>query len=170
MTLSTSYWHDSIYTSIAIDAPPSLVFSVLADFRTWSDWNPLIQPISLSPPTAPFTAGSRVHATFHIPGRPDDVVTTTLVTVDRRSLTFSWRYHLTSLLPLLSSQHYYEVVEDGSRCVFVHRETFSGLVIWLGRVSGSSWWRGVIAKTTRGFELMNNALKDRAERSGREQR
>ena len=69
MAAPASKWRDNVSTSIVIDAPLALVWSVLTDFPAWSDWNPLIQPIALQPPAYSFTAHAPLTASLHLPGQ-----------------------------------------------------------------------------------------------------
>ena len=57
---ASSNWHDSIDTSIIINAPSSVVYSILTAHSAYPSWNPFIISTSLTPPTAPFTPGSRL--------------------------------------------------------------------------------------------------------------
>ena len=183
MTAPASKWRDNVSTSILINAPVSVVYSILTDFPLWSEWNPLIQPITLQPPSSSFTTGARLTATLHLPGQSAPIaVHTYLQSVEPPSTMagtagaaavgsssrsgFSWGGYQgmgVLLTDVFYGHHMFELRAEGDGCRFTNCEDFSGLVVWVGRVSGARWYRELMGNTRRGFESMNAALKQRVE-------
>lgn len=172
----TSTWNDIVSTSTHIDASVADAWAVLTDFPMWSDWNPLIHPIALAAPAYSFTVASRISATLHLPGQFSPVMmNTNLLTVDPPSPStpttatagFSWGGYQgvgRLMTHIFYGHHFFELRVDGEGCLFTNRESFSGLVVWAGRVSGAGWYRNLMANTRKGFESMNAALKGRVEK------
>lgn len=139
----------SIRTDIPIDAPPETVWQVLTDFSRYPEWNPFI-------PTAQGTVreGETITVRIEPPGGQGMTFRPRLQRVDpNRELRWLGRL----LLPkLFDGEHVFELHprEGGTR--FVHRETFSGLLVPL-------LWGSMKDPTRRGFEAMNEALKAHAE-------
>ena len=138
-------------TEIDVAAPASRVWAILTDFARYAEWNPFVERIEgrldvrsllkvrLRPPGGrAMTIGPRV--TFVTPGR-----------------AFAWRGKLLSRAVFVG-EHRFEVVPVGDdRARFVHSEQFSGALVPL--------LKKMLNGTTRaGFEAMNRALKERAER------
>ena len=162
-------------TSIHINAPPAQVYSVLTNFPSWSEWNPLIQPIALAAPAYSFTAGSRLTASLHLPGQSSPIAMHTYFqSVDPPTSSapaavsgFSWGgYQGVGILMthVFYGHHIFELTAEGDGCRFTNRENFSGLAVWLGKLTGAGWYSNLMANTRRGFELMNQALKERVEK------
>jgi hypothetical protein len=142
----------NIVTAIDIDAPPVIVWSVLADLPAYGGWNPFITAIS-----GALAVGSRLAVRIRPPGggamtfRP-------LIQVLQPQRELQWRGHL--LLPgLFDGAHRFalEPQDDGLRTRLHHSEAFSGLLVPLLMTAGNR------RKTEAGFTAMNEALKRRAE-------
>jgi hypothetical protein len=137
-------------TEIEIDAEPEIVWSILTDLERYGEWNPFI--ISSSGDVA-------VGATLTNRMQPPDGKAITFkptVTVVEDGKTFEWLGHLV-VRGLFDGRHRFEVEATpagGSRVV--HAEHFNGALVRFMRSS-------LDTKTLRGFELMNEALKSRAE-------
>ena len=160
MSSKSSSWTDHITASIHITAPPATVFSILSHTAAYPTWNPFI--LSLTP--GPLTATStRITAVIRS-GGSGSMTFTPIVQQYKQDESVVWQGRLL-LGGLFDGRHSFHVraEEGGSGCVFVHEEQFSGLVIWLGRVTGAGWYRNLMAGTEEGFRSMNEALKQRAE-------
>ncbi|SEP07197.1 SRPBCC domain-containing protein [Aquisalimonas asiatica] len=140
-----------IVTEIHIQAPPEAVWEVLLDFPAYPQWNPFITGISGVADTA-----SRLAVTIQPPGkRPMVFRPEVLRALPAQELSWLGRVGIPGLF---DGEHRFLLERDEERggTRFLHRETFSGILLPL------LWW--TMAKPTRaGFEAMNRALKQRAE-------
>lgn len=140
----------TIETSIEIDAPAALVWSVLLDFDTYFDWNPFVLGIQgLAIP------GERLHVSIRPPGsRSMTFKPRVLALAGGRELRWLGRF----ILPgLFDGEHYFRLEPIGTtRVRFVHGEAFSGLLVGLAKDS-------LLEATREGFDEMNRALKRRTE-------
>jgi hypothetical protein len=136
-------------SSIEIDASPERVWSVLTDFASYGEWNPFIRSIEGEP-----VVGSRLQVRIAPPGGRAMTFKPTVTVVDP-SLELRWLGRL--LLPgLFDGEHRFRLEPlDGDRTRFVQSERFSGILV---AFSGKG-----LAKTERGFDAMNEALKLRVE-------
>jgi hypothetical protein len=110
-----------VLTSIHLAAPPGRVWDVLADFRRYSEWNPLTVEAA-----GEAVAGARVRMRFLNLARPGATVRQT-VTVTRAEpgRVLAWRGHV----PLLfTGDHLFELAREGGGTRLFHSETLSGLV------------------------------------------
>lgn len=137
-------------TEIEINAPAERVWEILTDLSRFGDWNPFI-----SEAAGEVRKGERLTVRMEPPGGKAMTFKPTVTRVDP-GREFRWLGHL--LLPgIFDGEHIYEIapsVDGGVR--FTHREEFKGLLVPL-------LWKSLKTKTRRGFELMNAALKKRAE-------
>lgn len=136
-------------TEIEIDAPPSAVWSVLADFASYRDWNPFIGRV-----TGELRADARLEVLICPPDGREMTFRPRIVRVDpERELR--WLGHFL-VRGLFDGEHFFrlERLPDG-RTRFVHGENFTGLLV--------KPLTGLLTKTARGFVFMNQALKRRVE-------
>lgn len=143
-----------IVTEIEIAAPASRVWEILTDFDGHSLWNPFIRLID-----GELKEGAQLKVMLRPPGGQETTFKPKLIKVTpERELR--WLGHL--WVPgLFDGEHRFQIEPQGDAAVrFVHAERFSGLLVGpiLGRVEAS---------TREGFEIMNEALKRRAEEDSR---
>jgi len=139
-----------LYTAIEIEAPAERVWQVLTDFEQFPDWNPFVRRIK-----GEAKSGTKLEAYLQPPGgrgmtfRPD-------VLKAEPNREFRWLGRL--FFPgLFDGEHFFIIEPLGpDRVRFTHGELFSGLLVPLLAKS-------LDTNTRRGFELMNEALKARAE-------
>lgn len=140
----------SLDTEIMIDAPAQTIWNVLMTFDAYTDWNPFIQQASVTP-----TVGSQLNVCIAPPGGKAMTFkpTVTQVTPEKE---FRWLGRL--LIPgLFDGEHIFELHPvDDQITRFVQRENFRGLLV-------PFLWKSLDTNTRRGFEAMNEALKNRAE-------
>jgi hypothetical protein len=140
-----------ITTNIEIDAPPERVWQILTDFSEYPEWNPFVRSIE-----GELKLGVQLEATIHPPGKKPMKFRPRVVTLEpNRELR--WEGYL--LFPGLFDGEHAQVIESrgDDRVRFLHYELFRGLLVApLLRMNGKS--------IRRGFEEMNLALKERAER------
>lgn len=138
-----------IRTEIAIDAPPSKVWSVLADFKRFPAWNPFVVSVDGEP-----REGARLRIEVRLPGAGKLRFTPEVLRANPEK-ELRW----VGSLPLgaFRGEHFYlieAVAKDRTR--FVHGEFFSG---WLVRLI----WRIHGERIESGYRLMNEALKREVE-------
>jgi hypothetical protein len=141
----------TIRSAIEIRAPLETVWGVLTDFATYPDWNPHVRRVEGA-------VGNGAHITIHTrpPGGRVIVMRPTVTTWEPPN-ELRWRgTFLTSRL--FKGEHGFRVEANGSNKVrFVQDETFSGLLVPI-------YARLRLPRTRRGFDEMNEALRDRAEK------
>lgn len=140
----------NVETSIEIEAPAALVWSVLLDFDAYFEWNTFM--LGIQGATIP---GERLLVTIRPPGFLSMSFKPRVLTVTGgRELRWLGRF----LGPgLFDGEHYFRLEPIGtSRVRFLHGEAFSGLLVGLAKDT-------LLPATRAGFEEMNRALKRRAE-------
>jgi len=141
----------TIRTEIEIERNADEVWGVLSDAKSYQEWNPFIREID-----GEWRHGERLNVRMTPPdGRSMRFRPTVLRANEPRE--FRWIGHL-GLPGLFDGEHRFaiEPLNDG-RVQFVQEEHFRGLLTPL-------LMRGKLKKrTTRGFVLMNEALKRKAE-------
>lgn len=136
-------------TEIEIDAAPEVVWEILVDLSRYEEWNPFITSSS---------GETRVGEKLVNRLEPPDAKAMTFkpkVTAVDEGEAFEWLGHL--IVPgLFDGRHRFEVHAAGSGTLFRQDEYFSGILVRPMRKS-------LEGSTRRGFEAMNQALKERAE-------
>lgn len=138
-----------INTEILIQASPAKIWTALTDFDSYPEWNPLIK--SLSGITA-------VGNTLKVEIQPPDTKAMSFapkVLVCRPQQELRW-LGIVGMKGIFDGEHYFILSpqEDGST-LFTHGEQFRGVLVGL--------MKNTLDKTQAGFELMNQALKQRCE-------
>lgn len=140
----------SIRTEISIQAPAQIVWNTLMDFDRYKIWNPFMQI------SGEAQQGNFLKTAITLDGqKPQEFQPKILELIPERS--FRWLGHL-FVKGLFDGEHFFkleQVAENETR--FIHGERFSGLLsgLILNLIEG---------KTIAGFEKMNAALKQEAER------
>ncbi|CBQ73814.1 conserved hypothetical protein [Sporisorium reilianum SRZ2] len=145
-----------IETTILINAPLPTVHSVLLDFDSYPSWSSFITSIKRTSTTA-LSTGDALSVTLNPPGGSAMSMTPTVVHLDDHG--FGWQGHLANVSGLFDGKHLFLLQSEGEAVTrLTHREEFGG-VLYTPLMS----WLGMGAKTKRGFEGFNEALKRRAE-------
>ena len=134
-----------IYTEITINSTKENVWNVLMHFDDYAKWNPFITEIKGSK-----VVGERLDVAI------DGMKFTPIVIENKPNKVFSW---LGSLLfeGIFDGNHIFELKEVGEGVVFIHKETFKGILVpFLKKM--------LINKTKKGFIAMNKALKELVEK------
>lgn len=140
----------TIRSAIEIRAPIEVVWSVLTDFASYPEWNPHLRHVRGRP-----REGRRLTIRSEPPGGRAFRFRTR-VTCWRPPHELRWRATLISPR-LLTAEHGFRLEPLGSgRVRFVQDETFRGRLVPL-------YSRFRLRATRRGFEQMNQALRERAE-------
>jgi hypothetical protein len=139
-----------LYTSIEIEAPAERVWQILTDFEQFPDWNPFIRRIK-----GEAKSGTKLEAYLQPPGGQGMTFRPTVLKAEPNR-EFRWLGRL--FFPGLFDGEHFFIIEPLSpgRVRFTQGEHFSGLLVPLLAKS-------LDTNTRRGFELMNEALKARAE-------
>lgn len=140
----------SIRSAIEIRAPLDGVWRILTDFAAYPEWNPHVRRVLGVP-----HEGARITIHTQPPGGRT-VVMRPMITTWAPPQEMRWRATFVSRR-LFSGEHGFrlDAIADG-RVRFSQDETFSGLLVPL-------YSRLRLDATRRGFELVNEALRERAE-------
>ncbi|GIL18140.1 MAG: hypothetical protein BroJett040_18910 [Oligoflexia bacterium] len=137
-------------TQILIDSSPAVVWRELTDFSKHPEWNPFIKSISGN-----LVVGEKLRVHIKPPHQNRGMKFSPRVLKLDATKEFSWKGHL--LIPgLFDGEHFFRLeAVSPNRTRLVHGEKFTGLLVPL--------LKGMLGDTKAGFELMNQALKTRAE-------
>jgi hypothetical protein len=138
-----------LHSEIEIAASPERVWDILTDFAAYPRWNPFIRSIS-----GKLEVGERLEVRLEPPGGRGITLRPTVLSAEpNRQLR--WLGHL--LVPgLFDGEHTLATKPlEENRVRFVQHEVFKGVLVPLVARS--------LANTLRGFEEMNEALKEQAE-------
>lgn len=139
----------SIETSIIINAPAAEVWQVLMNFDLYPQWNPFIKGIK-----GEATLGAQLECTLQPEGMKPQVFKTTVVALQQER-EFAWLGKL-GISGLFDGEHHFQLIPQDDKTLFIHKENFRGILVpLLLALIGD--------KTRRGFEAMNQALKQRVE-------
>ena len=132
-----------------IDAPPERVWGVLTDFAAFPQWNPFIVRAS-----GELREGSRLRVTLQVPEMRPVTFSPKLLAV-RPGREIRWR-GVTGVPGLFDGTHALTVepLPDGRTRFRTHEDVTGILLPVLGKV---------MRRTQRGFELLAQAVKTRAE-------
>ena len=139
-----------LHSEIVIDASPERVWDVLTDFASYPQWNPFIRRIS-----GELEVGGRLEVRLEPPDSRGITMRPTVLRAEPNRL-IRWVGHL--LVPgLFDGEHSLAIQPlEEDRVRFVQHEAFKGVLVRLLA-------RSLDKNTLRGFEEMNEALKERAE-------
>lgn len=138
-------------TEITIHSDPAKVWAILTDFAKYPDWNPFIPSLQ-----GEAKKGSKLKVRILPPGAKGMVFTPKVLSAEPHK-ELRWLGHL--LFPgLFDGEHAFELVAqaDGTT-LFKHSERFKGILVGLFK-------KQLLNNTLKGFEAMNQKLKERAER------
>lgn len=135
-----------INTSIIINATTQQVWNVLTDFDSYPLWNPFVKSI-----TGKVAVNNRVK--IKLPGMQFKPV----VLAFEANRELRWLGNLL-VKGLFDGEHQFLLRDNGNgTTTFLHSEKFSGLLVPI-------FSKKLDTETRQGFEQMNLALKERAER------
>ena len=139
-----------IRTQIEIDASPQRVWSILTDFSSFPEWNPLMRVDGIP------REGSGLRLRIGPPGKkPMEFKPMVTRVVQDQELRWLGRLVLPGIF---DGEHIFQIESGGDGKVqLIHQENFTGLLI-------PFFWKRLDSDIRRGFEDMNQALKTRAER------
>ena len=138
-----------IRTSIEIAASPTDVWEVLTDFDAYPDWNPFVRSIA-----GTLSQGERLEVSLGASGKKP-MSFTPVVTSVVPGEEIAWLGNL-GMKGIFDGHHHFRLSSSDTGTRLDHFEEFSGAL--------SPIVLAAIGKTTtRGFNEMNQALKDRVE-------
>ena len=137
-------------TEIEIQAAPEKVWQVISELDKYPEWNPFIHHA-----IGKAKIGEKVDITFKTEAKEMTLHCIVIKVEPNRELR--WKYHV-GLNALFSGEHSF-VIEpiDANHVRFVDREVFNGLLVPLQI-------KDIDTNSKHGFEAMDQALKERAER------
>ena len=138
-----------IRTAIEIDAPRESVYAVLADLKSYSEWNPYHRKVE-----GKFEAGAPLTVDVLRPdGKQVEVPPHMLRIVENEEITWGGGLH-----GIFYGEHSFLLESNSSgKTLLKHNESFSGIAIRFADLPPD-----VIAE---GYHLMNVALKDLIEKA-----
>jgi hypothetical protein len=141
----------NITTSITINATTEKVWNILNDFEKYPQWNPFITSIA-----GKIKVGNILQVTIAPPnGNAMKFKPTLLVANEHKEL--KWKGKLL-FKGLFDGEHQFEIIDNKNGTVtFVQSENFTGVLVPLFK-------KTININTKNGFVLMNEKLKERAEK------
>lgn len=138
-----------IVTEVDVAASPEVIWDVITDLDSYAEWNPFIVRGSGEP-----RVGEKLDLRMRPPGGPAVPMKPRVIESSEPG-AFEWLGHL-GIWGIFDGRHRFEIepTEFGSRVT--HSEEFTGLAVPL--------MSRLLGKTKAGFEAMNSAMKERAER------
>lgn len=137
-------------SEIEINASPQRVWGLLMDFASFPDWNPFIRRLE-----GEAREGAKLEVRLEPPGGRGMTFRPAVKRVEANR-ELRWLGHV-GMPGLFDGEHVFSLEPvEGGKVRFVQRERFTGVLVPLILLM-------VRGSTLRGFEAMNQALKERAE-------
>lgn len=141
-----------IRTEIKINASAEKIWKILTNFGEYPSWNPFIKSISGNA-----VVGERIKA-YIAPPEAQAMTFTPKVLVFEKNKEFRWIGNLL-FKGLFDGEHYFQIIEnEEGGCTFIQGEKFSGILV-------ASFQKMLDVNTVNGFNLMNQKLKELAEKN-----
>lgn len=142
----------TISARTVIDAPASVVWSVLMDFAVYEQWSTMLLPQQSSPPQV----GQTIQLRLSLPDGPAYTFEPEVIVLDENR-HFAWRQK-TGFIGAFDGEHHFELETVGNSQTVLHNyEHYSGLLSPIFK--RLPMMQGAPA----GFEAMNKEIKLRAE-------
>ena len=136
-------------TEIKINASPERVWSILTDLEKYAEWNPFIKKAK-----GTVQAEQRLEVLISPPNGKEMVFKPVVKSVIENS-EFIWLGRF--LFPgIFDGEHIFNLESLDGQTLLVQKENFRGILVPM-------MWNSLDTDTRAGFELMNKALKQRAE-------
>lgn len=139
-----------IRTEVLIKAAPSKVWEFFTNFQNFPKWNPFIEYIN-----GDVAVGNILEIKISPPdAKPMIFKPKVLKMIQNQEI--SWLGHF--IIPgLFDGEHIFEFIDNKNKTTtFIQREKFTGILVPLFK-------KMLDDNTKRGFELMNNKLKEKCE-------
>lgn len=140
----------NIQTEILINTDITKVWDVLLNFDNYPKWNPFITSIS-----GERKLGNRLTVSINPPGGKGMTFKPNILTLEANK-EFRWKGKL-GINGIFDGEHYF-ILESVDKDItkFIQGEKFSGLLVhFTGKM---------LDKTQKGFQLMNESIKNKCER------
>lgn len=139
-----------IKTEIVINATPEKIWTLLTDFKNYSNWNPFIKSI-----TGQAVVGNTITARIEPPDA-NGMTFKPKVLAFNTNKEFRWMGHF--IFPgLFDGEHKFELTDNKNGTVtFTQSEKFNGILV-------SLFSKMLDTNTVNGFNAMNRKLKELAE-------
>jgi hypothetical protein len=140
----------NIQTEILINTDITKVWDVLMNFDSYPKWNPFITSIS-----GERKLGNRLTVSINPPGGKGMTFKPNILTLEANK-EFRWKGKL-GINGIFDGEHYF-ILESVDKDItkFIHGEKFSGLLV--------PFVRKMLDKTQKGYQLMNESIKNECER------
>jgi len=150
--ISTVISAKEIRTEILIQAPPEKVWAILTDFQRYPEWNPFIKSV-----TGEATVGKELAVLIAPPESSEmNFSPTVLVVEPNKELRWLGHFWFTGLF---DGEHKFELIDNGDgTTTFKQSEEFGGILVWFFSST-------LDVNTANGFKLMNQKLKELAEKN-----
>ena len=136
-------------TEIKINASPERVWSILTDLEKYAEWNPFIKKAK-----GTVRAEQRLEVLISPPNGKEMLFKPVVKSVIENS-EFIWLGRF--LFPgIFDGEHIFNLESLDGQTLLVQKENFRGILVPM-------MWNSLDTDTRAGFELMNKALKERAE-------
>lgn len=138
-------------TEITIQAPKEKVWQVLTNTNQYEEWNPFIRKV-----TGNFQEGSHIQAELHPADKNPMTIRPRVLKVEEHQ-ELRWKGKML-ISGIFDGEHIFQLEEMKDNTTrFIHREEFNGVLV--------PFFKKLLDDhTRRGFEAMNQALKDRCEK------
>lgn len=137
-----------IKTEIAINASPDKVWAILNDFGNYPQWNPFIKSIK-----GEVKVGNKITARIEPPNTKGMTFKPKVLSYETNK-ELSWIGHLL-FSGIFDGEHKFELIDNGNgTTTFIQGEKFKGILVGLLNIEN----------TKKGFEAMNEKLKELVER------
>ncbi len=139
-----------IKTEIVINATPEKIWTLLTDFKNYSNWNPFIKSI-----TGEAVVGNTITTRIEPPDA-NGMTFKPKVLAFNTNKEFRWMGHF--IFPgLFDGEHKFELIDNKNGTVtFTQSEKFNGILV-------SLFSKMLDTNTVNGFNAMNRKLKELAE-------
>jgi hypothetical protein len=138
-------------TEIIISSTPEIVWNILTGFEKFPDWNPFILSVKGNR-----EVGEQLIVRLQ-PPESKQFEFRPVILKYKKNEELRWKGKL-GVKGIFDGEHYFMLVDlDNGQTRFIHGEKFGGILV--------SFMEKSLAKTKKGFELMNQALKEQCEKA-----
>jgi hypothetical protein len=138
-------------TEIIISCTPNIIWSILTNFDRYPEWNPFIRSVKGNK-----NVGEQLVVRLQPPDSKEFKFRPVILKY-KQNEEFRWKGKL-GINGIFDGEHYFMLVDlDNGQTRFIQGEKFGGILVpFMGKV---------LVKTKKGFELMNQALKEHCEKA-----
>ena len=138
-------------TEIIINATPDKVWAILTDFKNYPNWNPFVTSL-----TGDVKVGNKIVVRIEPPEASVNKFKPTVTALETNKI-FSW-LGVFLFRGVFEGEHKFELTDNkNGTTTFVQSENFIGILVPLFKKTLDN-------NTRRGYEAMNNKLKELAEK------